>query len=206
MPELIITSLLLGVGLAMDACAVSMANGLKEPTMKVRKVLLVAFFFGLFQGLMPLIGYIVGSSFLTKIEWIIPWLALVLLGFIGGKMMFEAIRDIRHPELKKSDDESKNYTHLTIGVLFVQAVATSIDAFAVGVNMACYESAGTLAMPVWLACIVIACITFLVCTIAVLVGKKTGDVFSDKATLAGGIILVIIAIKMLVEGIISLVV
>lgn len=190
----------------MDAVAVSVSNGIADHKMKWGKVLLISGAFGLFQGIMPFLGYLLGSLFARFIEIIAPYLAFVLLGFIGGKMMFEAIRDIRHPELKKSEDESKNYTHLTIGVLFVQAVATSIDAFAVGVNMACYESAGTLAMPVWLACVVIACITFLLCIIAVLVGKKTGDVFSDKATLAGGIILVIIAIKMLVEGIISLVV
>jgi putative Mn2+ efflux pump MntP len=154
---------------------------------------------------MPFLGCLLGSLFARFIEIIAPYLAFVLLGFIGGKMIFEAIKDMRHPELKNSEKEAKNYTHLTLGVLLIQAVATSIDAFAVGVNMACYESAGTLVIPVWLACIVIAGITFVLCTIAVLVGKKTGDVFSDKATLAGGIILVIIAIKMLVEGIITLI-
>jgi putative Mn2+ efflux pump MntP len=202
----ILDIILIGVGLSMDAVAVSVSNGIADHKMRWGKVLLISGAFGLFQGIMPFLGCLLGSLFARFIEIIAPYLAFVLLGFIGGKMMFEAIRDIRHPELKKSEDESKNHTNLTIGVLFVQAVATSIDAFAVGVNMACYESAGTLAMPVWLACVVIACITFLLCTIAVLVGKKTGDVFSDKATLAGGIILVIIAIKMLVEGIISLVV
>ena len=82
----ITNSILLGVGLAMDACAVSMANGLKETKMKLRKTLFIAFMFGLFQGAMPLIGYLVGSQILTKIEWIIPWAALGILGYLGGKL------------------------------------------------------------------------------------------------------------------------
>ena len=114
MTVLIITSVLLGIGLAMDACAVSMANGLKEPNMKVKKVLLVAFAFGLFQGLMPLIGYLVGSQVLTKIEWIIPWAALGILGYLGGKMIYDGIKG----------DEEVDDKALTFKVIFIQAIAT----------------------------------------------------------------------------------
>ena len=93
MVNVIITSLFLGVGLAMDATAVSMANGMNEPCMKLKKVILVAFMFGLFQGLMPFIGYLAGSVILGKIEWLIPWVALVLLSFIGVKMLIEGIKN-----------------------------------------------------------------------------------------------------------------
>ncbi|MBE5731593.1 MAG: manganese efflux pump [Clostridiales bacterium] len=200
----ILDIILIGIGLSMDAVAVSVSNGIANHKMKWGKILLISGAFGLFQGIMPFLGCLLGSLFARFIEIIAPYLAFVLLGFIGGKMIFEAVKDMRHPELKDSEKEEKQ-VNLTLVVLLVQAVATSIDAFAVGVNMACYESSGTLALPVWLACVIIAGITFILCMMAVLIGKKTGDVFSDKATLAGGIILVIIAIKMLVEGIISLI-
>ena len=86
MGKVIITSIFLGIGLAMDACAVSMANGLKENKMKLNKIIFIALMFGVFQGLMPLIGYLVGSQILTKFEWVIPWAALAILGYLGGKM------------------------------------------------------------------------------------------------------------------------
>ncbi len=200
----ILDIILIGVGLSMDAVAVSVSNGIADHKMKWGKVLLIAGAFGLFQGIMPFLGCLLGSLFARFIEIIAPYIAFVLLGFIGGKMIFESVKDMRHPEFRDNEKEEKN-ANLTLVVLIAQAVATSIDAFAVGVNMACYESAGTLVLPVWLACVIIAGITFILCTIAVFIGKKTGDVFSDKATLAGGIILVVIAIKMLVQGIITLI-
>ena len=101
MGKVIITSIFLGIGLAMDACAVSMANGLNEPKMKLNKIILIALMFGLFQGAMPFIGYLVGSVCLSQIEWIIPWVALILLGFIGGKMVFEGFK---HDDEKEDDD------------------------------------------------------------------------------------------------------
>ena len=198
----ILDVILIGIGLSMDAVAVSVSNGIADSKMKWRKILLIAGTFGLFQGVMPFLGYLLGSVFARFISMIAPYLAFALLGFIGGKMVFEAIRDMKKP--KEMEAEEKPKSKLTLGVLLMQAVATSIDAFAVGVNMACYESSGNMALPVYLACIIIASITFVLCVIAVLVGKKTGDVFSDKATLIGGAILVIIGIKMLIEGIISL--
>ena len=150
---------------------------------------------------MPFLGYLLGSVFARFINMIAPYLAFALLGFIGGKMIVEAIKDMKNPQEKT---EEKPQNKLTLAILLMQAVATSIDAFAVGVNMACYESCGNMSIAVWLACLIIAVITFVLCVIAVLIGKKTGDVFSDKATLVGGVILVVIGIKMLVEGIISI--
>ena len=198
----IIDVILIGIGLSMDAVAVSVSNGIADSKMKWRKILLIAGAFGIFQGVMPFLGYLLGSVFARFISMIAPYLAFALLGFIGGKMIIEAIRDMKNPE-KDHLDEEKDKTKLTLGILLMQAVATSIDAFAVGVNMACYESSGHMSLAVWLACIIIACITFVLCVIAVIVGKKTGDVFSDKATLIGGIILVVIGTKMLIEGIIA---
>lgn len=199
----IIDIILIGIGLSMDAVAVSVSNGITEYKMKNRKVLLIALFFGIFQGVMPFAGFMLGSIFARYVEMLAPYFAFVLLGFIGGKMIVDATKDIRLQN-KESKECETNGNRITIAVLILQALATSIDAFAVGVNMACYKSAGALYLEVWLACVIIAIITFGLCVFAVLVGKKTGDVFSDKATLMGGIILVIIALKMLIEGLIPL--
>lgn len=188
MIEIIVTSLFLGIGLAMDACAVSMANGLNEPHMKFRKILLIGFMFGLFQGIMPLTGYLVGSAFLTKIEWIIPWVALVLLGFIGGKMLVEGIH---HKDEEQSEPKS-----LTFKVLFVQTIATSIDALSVGFSIADYQ---------WLEALVcvaiVAVITFGISVGAVFLGKKFGTKLGNKAEILGGVILIAIGIEIFVSGI-----
>ena len=129
MIPVIITSIFLGIGLAMDACAVSMANGMKQPCMKLRKVLIISLMFGLFQGLMPLFGYLVGCKVLTKIEWIIPWAALGILGFLGIKMINDGIKD-------ETQDECQD---LTMKLIFIQAIATSIDALSVGIIMIDYD-------------------------------------------------------------------
>ncbi len=187
MVEVIITSLFLGIGLAMDACAVSMANGLNEPNMKFRKVALIGFMFGLFQGLMPMIGYLVGSAFLTKIEWIIPWVALALLGFIGGKMLVEGIRH-------KSEEQTEKKA-LTFKVLFVQTIATSIDALSVGFSIADYTLAQAF------VCVgIVAVITFGICVGAVYLGKKFGTKLGNKAEILGGVILIAIGIEIFVSG------
>lgn len=105
--KFLIMSLMLGVGLAMDACAVSMTNGFSEPKMKTKKIILIAGMFGLFQGVMPLIGYFIGYSVIQYIEKYIPWIALILLSYIGGKMIFDSIKEnrINRNESKKSNDE-----------------------------------------------------------------------------------------------------
>ena len=129
--EFYLKSILLGIGLAMDACAVSMANGMREPKMKINKIILIAFMFGLFQGLIPLIGYFIGHAILSIIEKFIPWIAFVLLLFVGIKMIIETV--------KGNDDETNDKALLTFKTLLVQGVATSIDALSVGLTFADYS-------------------------------------------------------------------
>lgn len=186
MIEVIITSLFLGIGLAMDASAVSMANGLNEPKMKFKKVLLIAFMFGIFQGIMPLTGYLVGTAFLTKIEWIIPWIALILLGFIGGKMLIDGIK---HKENKN------NVKDLTFKILFVQTIATSIDALSVGFSIANYTLVEAL-----VCVLIVAVVTFAIAIISVYIGKKFGTKLGNKAEILGGIILIAIGIEIFISG------
>ncbi len=125
------TSALLGVGLAMDACAVSMANGLRESKIKLKKILFISFMFGLFQGLMPLLGYLIGSQFIKYIEGFIPWLALAILGYLGISMILGAI---------KGEEDEDNWEALTFKVIMVQTIATSIDALSVGLTIADYRN------------------------------------------------------------------
>lgn len=189
MTKIIITSIFLGIGLAMDACAVSMANGLKEPQMKLRKIILIAFMFGLFQALMPFIGYLVGSAFLTKIEGIIPFVALALLGIVGGKMLFEGL------EKKEEEDELKN-KDLTFKVLIIQSIATSIDALSVGFTISDYKMIQAI-----VCVIIIAIVTFIICVGAVFIGKKFGTKLGKKAEILGGIILIAIGLEIFISGI-----
>ena len=189
MPRLIITSILLGIGLAMDACAVSMANGLKEPKMKVNKILFIAFMFGVFQGLMPLLGYIVGSNILNKIDWIIPWIALFLLGFIGGKMIYDGLHE----------EDNKECCHiLTFKLLIIQAIATSIDALSVGVSISNY-----ILFDAIICVSIITLVTFIICFIGVFIGKKFGDSLGNKAEILGGIILIAIGIEIYITGLLK---
>lgn len=185
---LILESFALGVGLAMDAFSVSLANGLHEPKMHRRKALLIATIFGVFQGLMPLIGWICVHTLAEQFknfEIYIPYIALALLSFIGGKMLYEGLK-------KKCDceDESKP---LTLGLLIVQGIATSIDALSVGFAIA--EPLVSVA--------IITALTFIICLAGVFIGQKFGDVISCKASVLGGIILIIIGIEIFITGIIE---
>ena len=192
----IIDILLTGVGLSMDAAAVSMTNGMNEPKMKLPKILLIALFYGVAQGVMPLIGYYAGSLFATAVAKIAPWLALVLLGFIGGKMIFEAIC-----ELKKNGEQPKEAKPLSLGSLAVQALATSIDALVVGISLVALDKSGALAVNIFVAVSMIAASTFIISLLSVFIGKKFGELLSDKAELVGGLILVAIGLKIFIEGI-----
>lgn len=187
MLDVIVISSFLGIGLAMDACAVSMANGMNEPKMKFRKVLLISAMFGFFQGLMPFLGYLVGANTLAKIEWIIPWVALVLLGFIGSKMLIEGI---------KGNDEGEKQINLTFKTLIIQAIATSIDALTVGFTISNYL------MKEAIVCVfLIAIITSAICICGVLIGKKFGAKLGKKAEILGGIILILIGLEIFISGI-----
>lgn len=179
----------LGVALAMDACAVSMTNGLEEPKMKFPKVLFIALMFGLFQGGMPLFGYFVGHAILQYIEAFIPWIALVLLSFLGIKMIIDGI---------KNKEEEEDLKKLTIATIFVQAIATSIDALSVGFTFADYDTLMAL------VCVsIVALVTTLICIAAVYIGKKFGSKLENKAVIFGGIILIAIGLEIFISSFIG---
>ena len=194
--ELILNALLLGVGLAMDACAVSMANGLNEPKMKVGKITLIAAMFAFFQALMPMIGWLcihfVAQQF-EVVTKIIPYLALVILAFIGGKMIFDGTR---HRKKDGEDEEEKPVKKLTLWVILVQALATSIDALSVGFTIVDYDVVMAL-----VAAAIIAVVTFGICFGAVFIGKKFGTSLGNKAEIIGGVILICIGIEIFVKGV-----
>lgn len=182
-------SLMLGIGLAMDAFSVSMANGLNETNMKKGKMLSVAGIFGLFQGMMPMIGWICVHTVLqyfTSFEKLIPWIALILLLFIGGKMLLDGI--------KNKEEEEKH--GVGIAALLVQGIATSIDALSVGFTIAEYNWIMAL-----VAAIIIAVVTFIICFAGIAIGKKFGTKLSNKAQIFGGVILIVIGIEIFVTGI-----
>ena len=184
------TSIMLGIGLAMDAFSVSLANGLNEPTMRKQRMLGIAGIFALFQFAMPLAGWFCVST-ITHIfcafEKFIPWIALALLGFIGGKMLYEGI---------KGGDEEAEKTAVTLAALLVQGVATSIDALSVGFTISDYNVLEAL-----IACLVIGVLTFGICAAGVVIGKKFGTKLEQKASVFGGAILILIGLKIFLEGI-----
>lgn len=182
-------SVLLGVGLAMDAFSVSMANGLNEPDMGMGRMCGVAGVFAGFQALMPLVGWFCVRrivQYFELFEKFIPWLALALLGFIGGKMLLEGIR---------ADDSEEGRTGLGIWAPLVQGVATSIDALSVGFTIAEYG---------WLmalvAALIISAVTFVICMAGLATGKKFGTKLSNKAQVFGGVILIAIGLEIFIGG------
>ncbi|MBQ4105032.1 MAG: manganese efflux pump [Clostridia bacterium] len=186
-----VNSILLGIGLAMDAFSVSLANGLAEPQMKRRKLVGIAGVFAFFQALMPMIGWLcvhLFIKFFTQFQKFIPWIALVLLLYIGGSMIYGAVKK------KDGDDEPPKVGFLA---LLVQGIATSIDALSVGFTISEY---GTLMALV--CALIIAGVTFIICVAGLTIGKKFGTKLSDKATIFGGIILILIGIEIFVTGII----
>ena len=185
--EFFIRAGLLGVGLAMDACAVSMANGFREPEMKIGKIALVAGFFGIFQFLMPLISYFAGSAIISVIAKAVPYAALLILGFIGVKTLIGG--------LKQGDDEM-TATELSIGGLAAQAIATSLDALAVGFTIADYT-----VIEATVCTGIIGIETFIISVAGVYVGKRFGTKLGSKAEIAGGLILIAIGIEIFLKGI-----
>ena len=186
-------SALLGLGLAMDAFSVSLANGLHEPNMKKGKTCLIAGTFGLFQFAMPMIGWVLVHTVVEQFkafEKAIPYIALILLCFIGGKMIYDGIKS-------GAEDDPKEIKTGVLGLL-VQGVATSIDALSVGFTIGEYDVFMALT-----ASAVVAAVTFGVCVAGVITGKKFGLKFKEKATIAGGIILVVIGIEIFVRGILG---
>lgn len=183
-------SVLLGVGLAMDAFSVSLANGLNEPGMRKRKMCIVAGAFGFFQALMPMIGWVCVHTivrYFKAFEKFIPWIALILLLYIGGKMLIDGIRN---------KEEEAEALKVGAGALIVQGIATSIDALSVGFTISEYD------LLMALVCsLIIAVVTFIICMAGLMIGKKFGTKLSNKATIFGGIILIIIGLEIFLTGI-----
>jgi putative Mn2+ efflux pump MntP len=218
---------MLALALSMDACAVAMSNGMAHSKMPVKQVLLIGLFFGFFQFLMPVIGYfiteIVANAFLDSltedpsvlIEKISAWVSFGLLAFLGGKMLYEGIKELIEAKNAPTNGcencqtvgagtsltEKNAQKELTYGKLFMQAIATSIDALAVGVTLQMAAiSPGGLALGVWGSTAVIGVTTFILSVGSVYIGKVVGDKLADKASFFGGLVLLAIGIKLLLEG------
>ena len=174
---------LIGVGLAMDAFAVSVCKGLSMKKFNINKIIIISLYFGFFQFLMPIIGFFLGSSFETIVKNIDHWIAFVLLGMIGIGMIRESFDD----EIEKRNDK------IDFKTMIFLAIATSIDALVVGITFAFYN------VNILLSSIFIGIITFVLSSIGVKLGFKFGDKFQNKAEIVGGIILILIGLKILLE-------
>jgi len=183
-----LTLLLTALGLSTDAFAVSVSNGLCYKNFKKSQAFISSLTFGVFQGVMPTIGYFVGILFFDFISKFDHWIALILLGYIGGNMIFDAVKEIKSKN--NNTQEIKNYDTKT---LLLQAVATSIDALAVGISFAALKT------NILTAAFFICGITFVCCFIGSFIGKKFGHLLQEKAKIFGGIILVFIGLKIFIE-------
>lgn len=186
-------SFLLGIGLSIDAFSISIANGLNEQNMPLRRSCLIAGIYAFFQFIMPMIGWFCVHSILSifsAFQKCIPWIALVLLLYIGGKMLLESVsctdKSNHKPCTKKC----------TFAVLLLQGVATSIDALSVGFTIADYN-----ALSAFTASLIIASVTFGLCQIGLLLGKKTGPILEKKAGILGGLMLIAIGIEIFIKGV-----
>lgn len=188
--ELVIQSVMLGVALAMDAFSVSMANGLNDPGMKRKKMCTIAGTFGGFQFVMPMIGWfcvtMIKETF-EVFEKFIPWIALILLLLIGGKMLLDGIRG--------GDGGEADSAQLSAKLLFIQGVATSIDALSTGFTTSSYS-----VFQAFVSSLIIAVVTFFVCIAGVKIGRKFGVKLAERAQILGGVILILIGLKICFVG------
>lgn len=185
-------SVLLGIGLAMDAFSVSMANGLNEPDMKPGKMCAVAGVFGVFQTAMPLIGWVCVHTivvYFTAFEKFIPWIALILLCYIGGKMLFDGIRN-------REDGDAQR--KVGFWGLMLQGVATSIDALSVGFTIEQYPWPMAL-----VSTLIIGVVTFFICIAGLAIGRRFGTRLSNKAAILGGVILILIGLEIFISGMVK---
>ena len=187
----LLNSVLFGIGLAMDAFSVSMANGLHEPEMKTGRMCLIAGTFGLFQILMPLLGWIcihtIAETF-ASFQRLIPWIALILLGYIGGRMLLEGLRN--------DDDSTGETAAVSRGGLLIQGIATSIDALSVGFTIAEYSFPAALT-----EALIIGIVTFGICMAGLRIGKYFGMKLAGKASILGGVILIGIGLEIFLTGV-----
>ena len=188
---LFLNSILLGFGLALDAFSVSVADAMANPNMKSGKKISIALTFAVFQTLMPLVGWFCVRTIADKFSLFqkeIPYIALILLAYIGIKMIIESRKD--------GEEENEGVAALTFATLIIQGVATSIDALSVGFAIADYSSLEAL-----VSTLIIGITTFIICIFGLELGKKVGKAFSDKATLFGGCILIIIGLEIFIKGV-----
>ncbi len=183
----LLNSVLLGVGLAIDAFSVSLANGLSEPAMRRNKMCMIAGVFAFFQAFMPMMGWLCVHTivyyFQAFARWI-PWIALVLLLFLGGKMLLDGLR---------KEDEEVLQNKVSVIVVLLQGVATSIDALSVGFTIAEYDVC--MAM---LCALIIAAVTFIISLSGLILGKRFGTKMSKKASILGGVILIVIGLEIFI--------
>ncbi len=188
----ILNSTMLGIGLAMDAFSVSMANGLNNPTMHKKEMYRIAGCFAFFQWFMPMVGWLCIHTiviYFKSFQLFIPWIALLLLSYIGGKMIYEGIIDKDDCE----DTQSKDQYSLSSSTLIMQGIATSIDALSVGFTIANYHL-----IEAMLASIIISLTTFIICCIGLKIGRVAGTKLSNKADILGGAILIFIGLEIFI--------
>jgi putative Mn2+ efflux pump MntP len=183
---------LIGLSLSFDALAVSISSGISNRNLKKFHVVRGSFFFGAFQFAMPVIGWFLGKAFVSYIEAFDHWVAFGLLAFIGGKMLVGAL-----PRKNRETRPAKNIDIQNIGNLTVLAIATSIDALAVGLSFSMVNQG------IWIPALIIGCITFAVCFLGFECGKKIGLVFETGSQIVGGLILVGIGVKILLEHLLA---
>lgn len=185
-------SILLGIGLAMDAFSVSLANGLNEPKMKKGRSCKIAGIFAFFQALMPMLGWVCVhtiSQYFKAFEKMIPWIALLLLVYIGSGMIMDSFK-------KDENEENEVCTRLGLKALLIQGIATSIDALSVGFTISDYNFIMAI-----VCALIIAAVTFIICFAGIIIGKKFGTWLSNKACVLGGVILILIGLEIFITGV-----
>ena len=184
--EFVIQSLMVGLGLAMDSCTVSMTDGMNEKNMTIIKNILIALIFTIFQQVMPIVGYFIGRIFYGFISKYVPIIALIILGILGVKMLADTIKD---------NNQSEKLGKLTFSIIILQAIATSIDALSVGVTFV-----GHSIQKMLFSTAIIGVITFILTFFGVKIGKKFGTLFGKDAQIVGGLMLILNGIEIYISS------
>lgn len=187
----IVELLLTAIALSMDAFTVSVCKGLGMRRMRYDQALVISLYFGVFQALMPLIGWLLGTSFSRYIQAFDHWIAFVLLAFLGGKMLWDVFHE------KEDGEQESAERRLDHRELFMLAIATSIDALAVGIAFACLD------VNIWSSISIIGVTTLVISFAGVWIGNRFGNRFQKKAEIAGGLVLILIGVKILAEHLIE---
>lgn len=190
--------IVIAVGLSMDAFAVAITHGSTQPNIKMKNIIQAPLFFGFFQALMPVVGWLVGVAGTNIILSFDHWIAFGLLGFIGGKMIYEGLKKIKNPEIKKDTQANTSSTKY----ILLLSVATSIDALTTGIILPNVIGASSTILMI-IAVSIIGTITFSICVVGILIGSKFGNKLSSKAEIVGGIVLILIGAKILIEHLID---